>query len=483
MKIYGELAIMIGLLTMCPALVVLFHLEELPYVHCFLIPGGASILLGVLVRYGAGSQKREGLLWKSNLRKGSTPVLFVWCYAFLAGAMPFVLSGQMTFVLALFESVSGWTTTGLTVADVEHLPNVLLFHRSFMQYCGGLGFVIMIAMVMQSRNAADLYSAEGHQDRLSPSLKGTSKLLSKIYLVWLVIGSAAYCVLGMTPLEGICHTMSALSTAGFSTRSGSIGAFCSVPVDIVTIILMLIGASNFAVLKMFMKFEFKSAVRDSEFRFMVGLAVLTSLMAAADLMRSGGMRAGSALLHSVFGVVTTFSTTGYGLEEYSVWPAFSLGIVLLLMIVGGCAGSTAGGIKMNRAYLLIRNMFAYISDSVKSPREVKRAEYQKNRYSLVINNNLASNVSGFVFLYIAVLAVGILALTIAADCTLSDAAFEFTSALGTVGLSCDVTSADASNATLFIEMIAMIMGRLEILVVFVGLYSVAKKLKERGYKR
>ena len=137
--------------------------------------------------------------------------------------------------------------------------------------------------------------------------------------------------------------------------------------------------------------------------FMVGLAVLTSLMAAADLMGSGGMRAGSALLHSVFGVVTTFSTTGYGLEEYSVWPAFSLGIVLLLMIVGGCAGSTAGGIKMNRAYLLIRNMFAYISDSVKSPREVKRAEYQKNRYSLVINNNLASNVSGFVFLYIAVL--------------------------------------------------------------------------------
>lgn len=469
---YGKLIMLIGVLMLCPLAVLFFYPEEIAYAPVFVVPAIISIVIGFLMCLISPSVLTGERAWMPNLSKGSTPVLFVWCYSFILGALPFVLAGILSPLLALFESVSGWTTTGLTVVDVESLPKIFLFHRSFMQYCGGLGFVIMISMVVQARNAARLYQAEGHQDKLRASLKGTSKELGKIYLVWLALGTVAYVILGMNPFEGICHTMSALSTAGFSTRAESIGAFGSTPIYILTIVLMIIGASNFVVVKKIMKLKIAEALRDSEFRFMLIVTLITTVLVTVNLIRNTSLSVFDAFVHSLFGIVTAFSTSGYGIDDYSQWPAFSLGIVMILMVIGGCAGSTAGGIKMNRAYLLLRNMLDYCKSQVSNPNKIIKNVYRKNEYDIIINSKTTHTVSGFVILYMMVLVLGVLIITLSENCSLGKAAFEFTSALGTVGLSCGITTPDASAVTLIVEMIAMVLGRLEILMVMVGIYKI-----------
>lgn len=474
---YGKLIMMMGLLIMVPLLVIPFYPDEIKYADAFIIPAAFSVLAGGMIGLWADMGKNK-LIWKSSLTKGSTPVLFVWCYAFFIGSMPFVITMNTPMTLALFESVSGWTTTGLTVMDVETLPKILLFHRSFMQYCGGLGFVIMIAMVLKASSAASMYNAEGHNDKLEPSLRRTSKVIGGMYLIWLVAGSLAYVISGLTPMDGICHAMSALSTAGFSTKADSIGAFNSIPVDIITIVLMIIGATNFVIVRSLMRFDFKRVFRDSEFRFMSVVIAVSTIVVAADLVRTREYAAGRSFIEGLFEVVTTFSTTGYSLDDYSRWPAVSLGVTMVLMVIGGCAGSTAGGIKMRRAYFILLNTFGFIRNQLKPARKVSNLRYRKNKETNVFDNDSAATNSGFVFMYLIVIITGILLVAGTAGCSLSEAAFEFTSALGTVGLSNGITCADAHTSTLLVEMIGMILGRLEIFMVLIGVYGLFQGIKE-----
>lgn len=175
-------------------------------------------------------------------------MLFAWGSGVVAGAVPFVMGGQLSVVQELFEAVSGWTTTGLSAMDVTHTPMIFLFHRSFMQYCGGLGFIMMMLIFISNKQSMNLYSAEGHPDKIMPNIKKTARAIFIVYNAFLVIGSIAYRLAGMDWFDSICHCMCSLSTGGFSTKLASIGHYDSVAVEAITIVLMLIGTTNFAAL-------------------------------------------------------------------------------------------------------------------------------------------------------------------------------------------------------------------------------------------
>ncbi|MGI6212191.1 MAG: potassium transporter TrkG, partial [Anaerovoracaceae bacterium] len=211
---YGKLMILVGVLIACPLVILIFYPSEVEYAAAFAVPALVSVAQGVIlciVKPTGISRRKE---WQSLMQEGSAPVLFTWAYAFLLGAIPFVVAGELPFIPALFEAVSGWTTTGLTVVDVSKLPHIFLFHRSFMQFSGGMGFVIMIAMIIKGKQSVSLYSAEGHPDKIRPSLRETARTIFRIDMICLVIGSTAFTILGMPLFDSICHTMSALSTAG-----------------------------------------------------------------------------------------------------------------------------------------------------------------------------------------------------------------------------------------------------------------------------
>ena len=480
---YGKLILLVGALVGVPALVLPFYPDEMKYMPSFLAPMVFSLLLGFFIC--ARTSRRERTIitgWQSPMQRGSLVILFVWCYSFLMGALPFFISGKLGFLHALFEAVNGWTTAGFTMVEVESMPHIFLFHRSFMQYCGGLGFVLVMVMIVHGRQSTAMYGAEGHADRPRPSIKKTARAIFGIYSAIFLAGALAYRVFGMDGFDAVCHSMSALSTAGFTTQAEGIGSYGSLAIEMTTVALMLAGASNFAVLLLLAQGKIRRVFRVTEIRFMFALLALFVPLCAFGLAAGAQMGFGESFRHALFGVVAILSTTGYyGAVSYASWPPFALGLLFLLMIIGGSSGSTSGGIKLSRTYFLLRttreNIISRLSPSIR--RSVP--SYHTVRGRAPLDDALMADTFGFVVCYIGVFFAGALALTLTAGCSLFDAMFEFAAVLGTVGITTGITHTGASAATLIVEMAGMVLGRLEVLVVFFGLHSalgaIGKKLR------
>ncbi|MGH0052577.1 MAG: potassium transporter TrkG [Sphaerochaetaceae bacterium] len=255
----GKFMMLVGILGAIPVIESFFNIQDFPYVQYFLLPAAFSLLIGFLL-YLYGRRKRDvayTLGWKPSMQQSSLVVLFAWLWGILIGALPFFLSGQLSFLYALFEAISGWTTTGLSVMDTSRTPKILLFHRSFMQFCGGLGFVMMMNMFIQEKQSMRLYHAEGHVDKLLPNLRKTTQLIFMMYGGLLIIGTILYQIVGMGFFEALVHAMCALSTGGFSTHMNSIGEYHSIGIELVTSLLMMFGKTNFAVLFLIFKLKWR----------------------------------------------------------------------------------------------------------------------------------------------------------------------------------------------------------------------------------
>ena len=475
-SIYGKLMLLIGVLIAVPLILLLFYPQEAYHAPSFMLPSAVLLVSGTAACF-VRKRKREAHEWQSALQKGSLPVLFAWFCGIVTGAAPFVISSQLNVTHALFESVSGWTATGLTVADTEALPHIFLFHRSFMQYCGGLGFILMILMLVGGKQATNLFSAEGHSDRLMPNIRSTGHTIFLIYNGFLTAGTLLYVLFGMPLFDAVCHTMSALSTAGFTTQPGNIGAYTSFPIEAVTILLMLIGSTNFAVLLLLTQFKLKKLFRVSEVRFMFVLVAVFTPLIAFSLTHGTGMSTLKSLHQALFSVVTAFTTTGYTTANYTSWPPFAIGLLILLMIIGGSAGSTAGGIKLLRVYFLTKISFANIRKRLSPSRRVTVLHYYRAQGKTPIDSTMIADTLCFVFFYTLVLITGTLLITLTEGCSLFDALFEFASAFGTSGISNGLTGSSAKTGTLIVEMAGMLLGRLEIFIVFIGIQVGISKIR------
>ncbi|MDR2664793.1 MAG: TrkH family potassium uptake protein [Oscillospiraceae bacterium] len=485
---YPRILLFIALTTAMPLLVLPFYPEDARWAPTFLIPAGSAALLGIVLsalsrmapKGVRSEQTGSPRVWQSPLKSGSPPVLFAWCAAIVSGAAPFVLGGKLGTVRALFESASGWTTAGLAVADVGALPRVFLFHRALMQYCGGLGFIIIIAVVLQERQMMSMYNAEGHPDGFLPSLRRTSTAIFLIYTGCLALGTFAYRLFGMPVFDALCHAMSALSTAGFSTRPGGIGEFDNIPVELVTSFLMLVGASNFAWLLLIVRRRFKRAARVSEARFMFAVLAVFTVLMTLSLTLQYGKGFWDALHNAVFSCVSMLSTTGYSTENYALWPPTARVLMVVLMTLGAGTGSTAGGIKLLRAYILARAAKSNIQRRLSPSHSVRLMRYTRAQGEAPIDDHLVHDALEFIFVYAAALIVGTLLITIfeRGAASPSEALFEFNSVLGTGGVTNGLT-ARASPATLIVEMLGMLMGRLEIFVFFLAIYSSFEKARDK----
>lgn len=467
---HGKLMVMIGLLVIAPVAILPFYPQDIGYAIYFLLTGLLSILAGGLV---CAFGKREAYFSSDRLtaqRHSNNTVLFTWFWGIAVGAMPFFLSGQLRVVQSLFESVSGWTTTGLSVMDVTQTSRIFLFYRSFMQYCGGLGFVLMMVMLVSGKRSMDLFNAEGHPDKLMPNLKQTAQTIFEMYIIFLILGTAAYVVCGMPLFDSLCHAMCSLSTGGFSTKLNSIGEYHSLSIEIVTIVLMLIGTTNFAVLLLLLRGKWRQAIQVSEVRFLFLLLLIFVPLMALSLSGELGMGLGEGLRHGLFNAASALSTTGYATMSYESWPSFAIGLMILLMLIGGGIGSTAGGLKLTRVYLILRMIGLNIKRKLLPQRCVDAPTYVKAQGRTKIDEELCSDTVGFVGCYLLLFVAGVLLLTMTAGCGLEKAMFEFASALGTVGLSIGLTGPMTNNATLIVEMVGMILGRLEIFIVLTGAY-------------
>ena len=268
----------------------------------------------------------------------------------------------------------------------------------------------------------------------------------------------------------------------FSTKLNSIGEYNSLSIEIITIVLMLIGTTNFAALILLARGKVRAFCKVSEVRFMVLLLLIFIPPTALSLANGLGISFGEGLRKASFDLVSAMSTTGYSTMSYAEWPQFAIGVLILMMIIGGGIGSTAGGVKLSRAYLMLRVAGENVKRKLAPPRSIQVPKYTKASGKTSIDRSLIDETSGFLICYLIVYVLGTLALTLTANCTLTEAMFDFASSLSTVGLSIGITNPTTAPAALIVEMIGMFLGRLEIFIVLVGISSGFKLLFHRKRK-
>jgi len=303
-----------------------------------------------------------------RLRDGFLVVVLFWLVLGVAGAIPLYLYEKLDISIAsaIFESISGLTTTGATVlVGLDDLPHSILFYRQELQWLGGMGIIVLAVAVMPMLGIGgmQLYKAEApgpvKDSKLTPRIAETAKALWYIYLGLTVACAIAYWFAGMTVFDAIGHSFSTVANGGFSTHDGSLGYYENHAIEVVAIVFMFLGAINFAL--HFSVMRSKSVMhyfRDSEFLMYVSmLVVVASLTIYVLTTQSMYHDFATAFREGLFQTVSITSTSGFVTADYSSWPAFIPILLLLSSLIGGCAGSTGGGIKVIRILLLLKQMY------------------------------------------------------------------------------------------------------------------------------
>ena len=411
-------------------------------------------------------------------------VVLSWVLAIVFCAVPFMMTGNYDFTQAVFECTSGWSTTGLSVVDVTRCPRIFLLYRSIMLFFGGVGLVLVMVSVLSDRHGMRLYSAEGHSDRLLPNLVKSARMIIAIYMGYILSGTLLYMFFGMDWFDGLNHSIAALSTGGFSTKAESIGYYDSLGIELVTIVLMLLGCTNFLAHLFLIRGKLKTFFRYCEVRFMLMICGFFTPVVAVLLLYAGlSGNVGQGFRDGLFQVVTALTTTGFQtVDSFAAFSSPLLLVMTLLMLVGGGTGSTAGGIKQIRVWIALKSLYWSMRSRISRKRTVYSDSIQKLDGKEFLTAQGRLDTLEFIGVYLCVFMLGTMVLCMCGF-DIGDSMFEFASALGTVGLSVGITSYDASPAVLWTETAGMFVGRLEIYVVFVAAVQLGREIRHGAQKR
>lgn len=461
----GIFSILIGFLILSPLILVLIWPSESKDVQHFAIPAGIAFFIGIIILLLSKGKA------KSPLQKNHDAILVVltWLLAIILSALPFYLSGQLNLIESIFEATSGYSTTGLTVSHVESTPHTFLLFRSLMQLFGGVGLILLLTSFVIDKAGVRLYQAEGHVDKLVPNLLRSARTILLIYLLYIGVGTILYIIFDMPVFDAINHAISAVATGGFSVRSNSIGYYQSIPIEIITMALMVLGGTNFFVHLLIMKRKFKLAFNHVELKLLGFLILLFIPMFVFSLMRFNQLTFGESLRMGVFHFFSAITTTGLQIApSMQYFPPPIIFHTIILMMIGAGIGSTAGGMKLYRVSLALKSAYwdlKVITGNKKfiRPHNVYRLGEKIKFDPTDINQNYT-----FLFVYLIILVIGISVYTFEGY-GLIESIFEYTSTLGTIGLSYGIIGSQPSNLILWVTIVGMLIARLESYVIIIAL--------------
>ena len=357
---YRMVAFVLGRIFAIEAVLMLFPLicamlyGEWYLLPAFLLPAALLAVLGFIT--SRKTPKNTTIF----ARDGLAIVALVWVLMSAFGALPFVISGEIpSFIDAFFETVSGFTTTGSTIlTDVEALSHGTLFWRSFSHWVGGMGVLVfaMAVLPMTDGRAMHLMRAEVPGPtcgKISSKLSDSAKILYAIYLVLTVIEVIMLCAGGMPLFDSLIHAFGTAGTGGFSNKALSVGAYNSPYFEVVIGVFMLLFGINFNLYYFLLLRHFKEAFASEEMRVYLGIVAFSTLTITANIASMYGS-VGTALRTAFFQVASIVTTTGYATADFNLWPTYSRVVIVILMFVGACAGSTAGGLKVSRVIIFFK---------------------------------------------------------------------------------------------------------------------------------
>ena len=320
----------------------------------FLIPIVLLVAVGLIT--GMKKPKNASLF----ARDGLAVVALVWVFMSAFGALPFVISGDIpNYIDAFFETVSGFTTTGASIlTEIEPLHRGILFWRSFTHWVGGMGVLVFVMAILPMNDGHGMHVLRAEMpgptaSKLVSRMSDTAKILYVIYLVMTIVEIVFLLLGGMPLLDSCIHAFGSAGTGGFSLKNLSIGHYDSVYFDVVIGIFILLFGVNFNLYYFLLIRRFRDVFRSEELRAYLGIVAVSVVAIAANIAHMYGSFA-SGLRYSFFQVASIITTTGYGTTDFNTWPAFSKTILVILMFVGACAGSTGGGIKVSRIVMLLK---------------------------------------------------------------------------------------------------------------------------------
>lgn len=465
-RILGLFAMLFGATLLAPIFVAWLYEESTvtPYLYPLLGSVGVGLVLWL-----AGLGRGDEL----GARDGFLIVALFWVLVSVLGAWPFVLAIGLTPVEALFESASGFTTTGATViTDLDLLPHSLLYYRQQIQWLGGMGVVVLgLAVIpLLGIGGMQLYRAEApgpmKEEKLTPRLAHTARSLWLLYLSLTFACALGYWLAGMDVFDAIAHSLSTVSTGGFSTHDESLGYYDSPAIEIVAVVFMLLAAINFGIhFVVWLKRDPLAYLRDPEVRafllFVLGVVLLVGVMLWAEDRYSG---LHLSLRDASFEVVSLVTSTGFGIVDYSHWPDFLPILLIFISFVGGCGGSTAGGIKVMRILLLVKQGLQEVKRLI-HPRAVLKVRLGHR----VVDPVVIQAVWGYFALYIIVFVLLSLLMIhtgldpVSAFAAVATSINNLGPGLGEVAYN----FVGVSDGGKLLAVLAMILGRLEIFTILV----------------
>ena len=338
-----------------------------------------------------------------RFKEGFGIVTFSWLSASIFGAIPFVVVGKLTFVDALFETMSGFTTTGASVLNnIEALPAGLLYWRSLTHWLGGMGIVVLSLAILPilGIGGMQLYKAEAPgptTDQLRPRIASTAKVLWLIYIALSLTETGLLMLGGMGIFDAWCHACGTVATGGFSTRQLSIKAFDSAYIDFVVTLFMFLAGCNFVLHLHALSGRPLDYWKNEEFRFYLLITLFAIVTIGGSLYLSGmyDKNIGQIIRHSSFSAIAILTTTGFCTEDFDRWPLYTKALLICIMFIGGCGGSTAGGMKVSRFLILLKYSVVQIRRCF-YPRSLAMVRLNNQR----VNDDIMSKILSFFFINI-----------------------------------------------------------------------------------
>ncbi|RJQ70719.1 MAG: TrkH family potassium uptake protein [Desulfobacteraceae bacterium] len=396
--IVGSLLFFLGFSMLLPLVFGIYYGDN--SIAPLLKAAGWTVSAGVLLFVGFRKQRETSI----RQREGMAIVALGWTAVGLFGALPFYLAGDgWSFVDAFFESVSGFTTTGASIlTDVEAMPAGLLMWRSFIQWLGGMGIIVLSIAILPFLGVGgmQLYKAEVPSpvpDKLKPRIRETAKVLWKVYALFSLAEVLLLMLGGMRFFDALCHAFTTMPTGGFSTQNASFAQFDSLYLDGVVMFFMILAGINFSLHYQMLRGRPLAFWRDGECRFFLAVVMVLAVLVTWDLYRfSVYSSLGQALRYGAFQVVSILTTTGYATADYERWPAMSQLILLACMFLGASAGSTGGGMKCLRIMLCFKYCYKEMFLLV-HPRAVTTIKIGGRS----VSEDIMRSVLGFLALYVA----------------------------------------------------------------------------------
>ena len=357
-----------------PALTAVIYNERqgYAYVSGMILAAGVGILL----------TRKKPAVMRFYMREGFIATALGWIVMSVFGCLPFYWTGEIPrFVDALFETVSGFTTTGASILpEVESMSHCSMLWRCFTHWIGGMGVLVFLLAVLPMVGGSNMQLMRAESPgpsvgKLVPKMRATALMLYKLYIALTLAEIAALVLAGLTPYQSICTAFGTAGTGGFGFKNDSFGSFSALVQWIVAVFMMLFGV-NFNVYYLLFVRRFREAGRCEEMRWYVGIVAASTLIVTLNLRLCGmGGSFFEALRHAYFQVCTVMTTTGYSTADFNLWPAFSRAILVGLMFVGACAGSTGGGLKVSRIVIGVKGLLAYLG-SFLHPRALRQVRFE-----------------------------------------------------------------------------------------------------------